>query len=167
MVESLLGRGFAVYSINPKQLDRFRDRFSVAGAKDDRRDARALASALRTDPQCLRRRQTSDADIVRLRELSRTRKQLVDYRNSLENQLREQLWRYYPQFLAAVEDNVSTAFALALWQRVPTPDKARRVREATLAKLLKQHRIRRLTAAQLLDQLRAEPLAVQPCANAA
>ena len=163
VVESLLGHGFAVYSINPKQLDRFRDRFSVAGAKDDRRDARALASALRTDPQCLRRRQTSDADIVRLRELSRTRKQLLDYRNSLENQLREQLWRYYPQFLAAVEDNVSTAFALALWQRVPTPDKARRVREATLAKLLKQHRIRRLTTAQLLEQLRAEPIAVRPC----
>ena len=33
-------RGFAVHALNPKQLDRFRDRFS--GAKDDRRDARVL-----------------------------------------------------------------------------------------------------------------------------
>ena len=36
-------RGFTVHSINPKQLDRFRDRISPAGAKDDRRDARVLA----------------------------------------------------------------------------------------------------------------------------
>src|SRR4029077_4001783 len=34
VVEALLERGFCVYGINPKQLDRFRDRFTVAGAKD-------------------------------------------------------------------------------------------------------------------------------------
>jgi predicted NBD/HSP70 family sugar kinase len=38
VVDALLDRGFAVHAINPKQLDRLRDRFSVAGAKDDRRD---------------------------------------------------------------------------------------------------------------------------------
>ena len=32
IVETLLERGFAVYSINPKQLDRFRDRFTGGGA---------------------------------------------------------------------------------------------------------------------------------------
>src|SRR5438552_2454316 len=42
VVEALLERGFCVYGINPKQLDRFRDRFTVAGAKDDRRDAHRL-----------------------------------------------------------------------------------------------------------------------------
>ena len=49
VVEALLERGFAVYAINPKQLDRFRDRFTVAGAKDDSRDAHVLGDALRTD----------------------------------------------------------------------------------------------------------------------
>ena len=39
VVESLMEQGFRVHSINPKQLDRFRDRFSPAGAKDDSRDA--------------------------------------------------------------------------------------------------------------------------------
>jgi hypothetical protein len=38
IVEVLLERGFNVYSINPKQLDRFRDRFTVSGAKDDSMD---------------------------------------------------------------------------------------------------------------------------------
>jgi Transposase len=42
-------RGFPVYAINPKQLDRFRHRFTVAGAKDDRRDAQVQADSLRTD----------------------------------------------------------------------------------------------------------------------
>src|SRR5215467_12605089 len=49
IVETLLERGFNVYAINPKQLDRFRDRFSPAGAKDDSRDAEVLSDALRTD----------------------------------------------------------------------------------------------------------------------
>ena len=41
VVETLLERNFAVHAINPKQLDRFRDRFTVAGAKD----ARSLAGS--------------------------------------------------------------------------------------------------------------------------
>jgi hypothetical protein len=41
----LVERGFQVYAINPKQLDRFRDRYSMSGAKDDRRDAFVLADS--------------------------------------------------------------------------------------------------------------------------
>ncbi|WP_200905432.1 IS110 family transposase [Sphingopyxis sp. 113P3] len=33
VVETLLERGFPVHAINPKQMDRFRDRFTLAGAK--------------------------------------------------------------------------------------------------------------------------------------
>ena len=47
VVDALLDRGFAVHAIDPKRLDRLRDRFSVAGAKDDRRDARVAAAGLR------------------------------------------------------------------------------------------------------------------------
>src|SRR3954452_20421445 len=43
-------RHFTVHVINPKQLERLRDRVSLAGAKDDRRDARVAAGGLRTDP---------------------------------------------------------------------------------------------------------------------
>ena len=51
VVDALLDRGFGVHAINPKQLDRLRDRFSVAGAKDDRRDARGATPGLRR-PGC-------------------------------------------------------------------------------------------------------------------
>ena len=55
VVEALIERGFSVHAINPKQMDRFRDRFTMAGAKDDSRDAEVMASSLRTDPRCFRR----------------------------------------------------------------------------------------------------------------
>lgn len=52
VVETLLERGVAVFAINPKQLDRFRDRHTTAGAKDDRRDAFVLADSLRITLAC-------------------------------------------------------------------------------------------------------------------
>ncbi len=70
-METLLDRGFAVSSINPKQVDRFRDRFTVAGAKDDTRDALVLASSLRTDRRSFRLVEIDSPEIIRLRELSR------------------------------------------------------------------------------------------------
>src|SRR3989441_5640050 len=71
IVEMLVERGFAVFAVNPKQLDRFRDRHTVAGAKDDRRDAFVLADSLRTDPHCFRRLRLDEPEVVHLRELSR------------------------------------------------------------------------------------------------
>ena len=47
MVETLIEREFKVHAINPKQMDRFRDRFTLAGAKDDSRDAEVMASRWR------------------------------------------------------------------------------------------------------------------------
>jgi len=71
LVETLLDRGFTVFSADPKQVDRFRDRFAVAGAKDDPRDALVLASSLRTDPRSFRLVESDSPEIIRLRELSR------------------------------------------------------------------------------------------------
>ena len=162
VVESLLEHGVAVHSINPTQRDRFRDRFSPAGAKDDRRDARVLASALRTDAHCLRRLERTDPAIVELREWSRLSEELTRERVRLANQMRQQLWRYYPQFLAAVDDDVAAPWALDLWRSLPTPRAGQRVRGLTLTRVLKQHRIRRIDAATLRDRLRAPAVTLTP-----
>lgn len=45
VVEAFLERDYALFSVNPKQLDRFRDRHTAAGAKDDRRDAFVAANS--------------------------------------------------------------------------------------------------------------------------
>jgi len=67
VVDTLIDRGFVVYAINPKQLDRLRDRFSVAGAKDDRRDAYVQADGLRTDRRLFRHLQVADPRLIELR----------------------------------------------------------------------------------------------------
>lgn len=159
VVESLMERGFHVYAINPKQLDRFQDRFSPAGAKDDSRDAMVLADALRTDPRCFRSLSALDPTLVELREWSRIAEELRHDRNRLSNRVRELLWRYYPQMLELTDD-VAASWFLDLWRLVPTPAHALRVRELTVAKLLKRHRIRRITADQALQTLRVTSVPV-------
>ncbi len=159
VVDALLDRGFAVHAINPKQLDRLRDRFSVAGAKDDRRDARVAAAGLRTDPHLFRPVQAGDPAIIELREWSRLAEDLQQERVRLGNRIRQQLWRYYPQLLE-VSDDVAAEWVLALWTVAPTPAKAARLHEATVARLLKQHRIRRIDAATALGILRAPAIKV-------
>ena len=161
VVDSLLDRGFPVHSIHPKQLDRFRDRFSPSGAKDDRRDARVLADAVRTDPHCLRELRALDSTLAQLREWSRMADDLTRERTRLANRIREQLWRYYPQFLELGAD-LAADWTLALWKLAPTPDAARRVRPSTVAKLLKKHRLRRFQADGVLATLRADPVTTAP-----
>jgi transposase len=161
VVETLIERGFAVHAINPKQLDRFRDRFTMSGAKDDSRDAETMASALRTDRHAFRKLALADPVIVELREWSRMAEDLTAERTRLANRVREQLWRYYPQMLA-VEPDVAAPWLHGLWQAVPTPAKAARVRETTIARVLKDNRIRRIDAARVLELLRAEPIRVAP-----
>ncbi len=166
VVESLLERGFAVYAINPKQVDRFRDRFTMAGAKDDSRDAETMASALRTDMHAFRKLALADPVVVELREWSRVAEDLTADKNRLANRIREQLWRYYPQMLG-LEDDVAATWLLDLWEAVPTPAKAARVREATVARILKSNRIRKIDAASVVELLRAEPIRVAPGATEA
>ena len=93
VVEMLLEQGFSVSAVNPKQLDRFRDRFTVAGAKDDRRDAQVLADSLRTDPHCFRRLEVDAPEVIELREWSRMTEDLQQERVRLSNRVREQLRR--------------------------------------------------------------------------
>jgi transposase len=161
VVETLIERGFAVHAINPKQMDRFRDRFTLAGAKDDSRDAEVMASALRTDPHCFRRLALADPAVIELREWSRIAEDLGTERARLTNRLREQFWRYFPAMLE-LDSDLEAEWLLELWQAVPTPDKAPRIRQATIAKLLKRHRIRRFDAAHVLETLRKPPLHVAP-----
>jgi transposase len=159
VVETLIERGFKVHAINPKQMDRFRDRFTLAGAKDDSRDAEVMASALRTDPRCFRLLAAADPAVIELREWSRIAGDLGTERNWLANRLREQLWRYFPAMLE-LESDLGATWLLDLWEVTPTPSKAMRIREGTVAKVLKRNRIRRFDAAHVLEVLRKPPVQV-------
>ncbi len=89
LVEQLVERGFAVYVINPKQLDRFRERFTTAGAKDDRRDAWVIGDSLRTDPHAYRRIALDDPRVIQLREWARVDEDLgIEVRRISAQQVR-------------------------------------------------------------------------------
>lgn len=161
IVETRLDRGFHVFAINPKQLDRFRDRFCVAGAKDDRRDRRVLADSLRTDPSCFRRLQLEDPLTIQLRELSRVEFEIGNDERRYSNQLRDLLHRYFPQVLRLCP-GADEPWAWQLLRRAPTPEAAARLRRQSVVLLLAEHRVRRLDAAQVLAELRAPGLCVAP-----
>ena len=97
--------------------------------------------------------------MIALREWSRLAEELQQERVRLGNRIRQQLWRYYPQLLA-VSDDVTAEWVLDLWTLAPTPTKAARLREATLARLLQRHRIRRLDAEQVVGLLRQRAITV-------
>jgi transposase len=161
VVEGLVERGFGVFAINPKQLDRFRDRYTVAGAKDDSRDAFVLGDSLRTDQDCFHRVQLDSAQMLRLRELSRIQEELQVQENRLSNQLWEQLHRYYPQTLS-LSPAANEAWLWDLIEMAPLPLQAGQLKLAAVKRLLRSHRIRRVSAEQVLEVLRAPALRLAP-----
>jgi transposase len=161
IIEALIEQAIAVYSLNPKQLDRFRDRHTVAGAKDDRRDAFVLADSLRTDLKLFRRIELGDPRVVELREMVRAHEELTADVLSLSNRLREQLRRYYPQVLG-LGDLHDEPWMWELLELAPTPAQAKPLPRAKVQALLDKHHIRRHSADQVLTALRAKPLPVAP-----
>jgi transposase len=159
LVEMLIDRDIAVYAINPKQLDRFRDRHSVAGAKDDRRDAYVLADSLRTDLHLFRLVKIDDPLIIQLREFSRVKDDLQEELGRLSNRLREQVYRFFPQMLELCPA-ANHPWFWDLLEHIPTPAAATRARPASVQKLLREHRIRRFSAEQVLTTVRTQPVRV-------
>ena len=161
VVEAFLERKYAVFSINPKQLDRFRDRYTVAGAKDDRRDAFVAADSLRTDQHCFRRVMADDPVVIRIRELSRTEESFSGDLNRAVNQLYQLLLRYYPQLLQLCA-HPDEPWLWALLELAPTPQRGARIAVSRLRQLLSKHRIRRWTAEQVHGILTGPALPLSP-----
>lgn len=59
-----------------------------------------------------------------------------------------------------LDSDLTRARLLELWEAVPTPDMASRIREATVVRRLKRNRIRRFEAAHVLGVLRQTPVTV-------
>ena len=161
IVEGLIERGFHVFAMNPKQLARFRDRHTMSGAKDDRRDAFVLADSVRTDQPSFRRLQLEDPQFILLRDLSRAEETLLeDFRRSA-NRLGDQLHRLYPQMLQLC----SAADESWLWDLIdvaPTPAHAALLSAEQVQRVLKVHRLRRVTAQEVLACLQTPALPVAP-----
>ena len=166
VVDALMERGAAVFSINPKQAERFRSRFSVSGVKDDQVDARVLADSLRTDQRAYRRVAVRHPVRVELTEWSRADRELKRQRVDKSNRLRTQLQRYFPQYLELSND-MTVEWLLAVWEIVPTPKHAKRATPSDVTAVMRKHLARKLNGEQVLKVLRTKPLVVAPGTQAA
>jgi transposase len=125
VVDALLSAGLTVVVISPNQVKNLRSRYGSAGNKDDRFDAYVLADTLRTDRARLRPLTPDSPDTLTLRATVRARKDLVNTRVSIANQLRAHLNNAFPAgavLFADIDSAISLAFltrfthqALADW----------------------------------------------------
>lgn len=135
LVAALLGSGHRVYAVNPKAVDRYRDRHAVSGAKSDPGDALVLAQLLRTDRDVHRplSANTATAEVVKV--LSRAHADAIQARVQDANRLRSLLREFYPAALQAFPD-LTTRTALVVLEAAPTPAAAARLSRANLTDLL-------------------------------
>ena len=157
LVDTLLDHGFAVFAINPKQLDRFRDRFTAGGAKDDRRDARTVADALRTDARAFRPIHGDDPGFLPLRELSRMLEELQVEQARLVNRVREQLYRIDAPWLA-LSPAANDPWLWTLLRVAPHPATWPRLSRRRITAALHEHHIRRVTVDDVIAALHAPRL---------
>jgi transposase len=157
LVEALLDAGLRVVVITPRQVKGLRSRYSAAGAKSDPGDAYLLADVLRTDRHRLRALSRDSQATRVLRSLTRTRRQLVEARVGLVNQLRAELERVFPGAIGLF-DRLDSKVAVAFLRRYPTQHAATRLTEARLAGFLRRiSYCGRTPVGELLRRLREAP----------
>ena len=155
--DELLRRGFRVFTANPKQVDRFRERETTAGAKDDRRDASVIANALATDERLFHEATPETASVIELRGLTSTLHGIdADFR-ALSNQVVACVQRYFPMLLTLCA-GADEPWFWELLLRLGDVESAKRVRHATIAALLKRHRLRKMTVAKIVAVIEAPQL---------
>ena len=165
LVGSLVAAGYEVFAVNPKSVDRYRDRHSLSGAKSDAGDAKVLADLVRTDRHN-HRTVAGDSDLAEAVKLTaRTHHSLIWARQRQVNQLRSALREYYPGALAAFGTELADRDAVAVLTKAPTPELGRRLSTAQIASALRRAGRQRnidTRAAAIRDALRAPQLAAAP-----
>lgn len=141
-VERLLEAGLAVYPVQPKAAQRYRDRKAPSGVKNDWLDAWSLADALRTDGHAWRRLAPEDPLLQELRLLCRDERMLIATRTAYVNQLQQAAREYYPAVLEAFAD-WTLPVVWEFLRRFPTPQALRAAGRRKLEKFLHAHRLAR------------------------
>ncbi|MBV9275886.1 MAG: IS110 family transposase [Verrucomicrobia bacterium] len=153
---------FELYPINPKQLDNYREAFRPSGAKDDPLDAELLCQFLSLHHEQLRPWRPNDEQTRKLALLCEKRRQAIDARTALSNQLKSELKQYFPLALAVLDNDLTTVLAadfLLQWSTFESLKKAahHKVRKFFYAHQCRseqkiQARLERIQAAQPLTR---------------
>ncbi len=165
LVGSLVAAGYQVFAVNPKSVDRYRDRHALSGAKSDAGDAKVLADLVRTDRHN-HRPVAGDSELAEaIKVTARAHQNLIWTRQRQVNQLRNALREYYPGALDAFGTDLAHRDAIAVLAKAPTPELGRRLSTAQIASALRKAGRRRnidTRAAAIRDALRAPQLSAPP-----
>lgn len=160
IVDFLLDHGVVVYPVNPKAVDRARDRFRMSPSKSDSFDARVLAEFLRTDHGHLRALEPDSAVAQELKMLTRDHQRLGRHKTRLVNQIRITLKEYYPRALEVFED-LETTIALDFLKTYKTPQALAQItRRSWMRFATREHRLGEARAKELWDKVNPPQLAV-------
>ncbi len=159
VVDFPLDHGGRVFPINPKALDRARDRYRMNASKSDPFDAHVLAAFLRTDHPHLHALQPSSEAAQELKLLTRDSARLVRDQTRLVNQLTATLKEYYPRALEVCGD-VPTKRAAAFLRAYPTPAALAALARAKWLRFATLHRWNAEPAAALWELFRHPQLPV-------
>jgi transposase len=102
---------------NTDTLDHFRETFTPSGAKNDPTDARLQVELVLTHPTQFDIVKPNKESTRNLNNLARKRRNLVDKRGDLENSLRDELKKYFPQALQLTGSSLHTKMTCAFLQR--------------------------------------------------
>ena len=128
-----------MYAVNPLQAARYRERFSVSGAKSDPADAHLLADMVRTDYHQLRVVAGDSALAEAVKVVTRTHKTLIWERTRHILRMRSALREYFPAALEAFED-LAAPDTLELLTKAPDPVSAARLTTSQIMAALKRAR---------------------------
>lgn len=140
VVSFLLDHGVVVYPINPKALDRARDRFRGSHAKSDPFDAHVLAEFLRTDQGHLAPLHPSSPAAQELKLLTDDYRRLVRDQTRVVNELIATLKAYYPR-AAELWPEWTAPVAQEFLATYAVPAQAAALSERTWRQFAKRHRL--------------------------
>lgn len=159
IVDFLLDHEVVVYPINPKALDRARDRFRMSQSKSDSFDAYVLAEFVRTDHVHLRALQPSSEQAQELKLLTRDHRRLGHHKTRLINQITITLKEYYPRPLEVFD--LETKIALAFLTQYRTPQALSKLSRRQWNRFAKrEHHLSEARCNELWEKLSQPQLAI-------
>ena len=159
IVDFLLDHGVVIYPLNPKAVDRARDRFRMSGAKSDLFDAYVLSEFLRTDHGHLKALRPNSEQAQEFKMLTRDYQRLVTQRTRVLNQLTATLKEYYPRPLDLFDD-LSTNKALDFLKQWPVPEAVNEFSRKDWKRFARAHRFTEDDTEELWKTLKAAQLPV-------
>ncbi|MCX5309933.1 IS110 family transposase [Streptomyces sp. NBC_00154] len=142
-VQALIASGYQVFAINPRQVNRFKERYASSGAKSDKGDAHALADMVRIDRDQLRPVAGDSEQAQAVKVVARAHQSLIWERTRTFQRLRCILREYFPAALAAYADlTLTSTDALELLIKAPAPAAGAKLTRTQITAVLTRHRRR-------------------------